>query len=256
MSEGRAGTRTSERARAMRAATLARARRHSRRVRRLRWVLPLLSIVLLVSFWGSASINALLRGANLGFGALDLTALVDGELVMAEPDISGTINGRRFEVTAARAVQDVTRQDEVRFENPVAVLDGPQGRIDVTAGAALYAIDGETLALSGGVDVVTARGQTARLEDARVDLATGNLVSSSPVTLDAPQGRIEALGVEIEDSGKRVLFTGRVRARFSPSDGTADTGAPANGGSPASPGPDVSGLRGPSDPPMSVPAPE
>ncbi len=251
MGEGRAGTRTSERARAMRSATLARARRHSRRVRRLRWALPLLSVVLLVSFWGSASVNALLRGANLGFGALDLTALVDGELVMAEPDISGTINGRRFEVTAARAVQDVTRQDEVRFEGPVAVLDGPQGRIDVTAGAALYAIDGETLALSGGVDVVTARGQTARLEDARVDLATGNLVSSSPVTLEAPQGRIEALGVEIEDSGKRVLFTGRVRARFSPSDG-----APADDGGAALPDPDASGLRGPSDPPISEPAPE
>ena len=202
-----------------RAAALAKARRHSRLVRRLRWMLPALSLVLVVSFWGSAFIGTLLRGTGLGFGGIDLAALVDGELVMAEPDISGTINGRRFEVTAARAVQDVTRQDQVRFESPTAVLDGPQGRIDLTAGNALYGIEAETLALDGGVDVRTVRGQTARLENAQVDLAAGSLVSTSPVTLDSPQGRIEALGIQIDDSGARVLFTGRVRARFTPSGG-------------------------------------
>ena len=199
-------------------AALARARRHSRTVRRLRWILPTVSLLLVVSFWGSALLGGLLRGAGLGFAGLELASLIDGELVIAEPDISGTVNGRRFEVTAARAVQDVSRQDEVRFENPVAVLDGPQGRIDVTAGNALYGIEAETLALDGGVDVRTVRGQTARLENAEVDLASGSLVSDQPVVLDGPQGRIEALGVRIDDSGARVLFTGRVRARFTPSD--------------------------------------
>ena len=240
-----------------RAAALVRARRHSRLVRRLRWMLPALSLVLFVSFWGSALLGTLLRGTGIGFGGIDLAALVDGELVMAEPDISGTINGRRFEVTADRAIQDVTRQDQVRFESPTAVLDGPQGRIDLTAGNALYGVESETLALDGGVDVRTVRGQTARLQDAKVDLAAGSLVSTSPVTLDGPQGRIEALGIQIDDSGARVLFTGRVRARFTPSGGPDDEVGDEVGDAspPAAPAPTVpaSTLRAAPDPTISSP---
>ena len=62
------GTRAAPRigAELARAAALVRARRHSRLVRRLRWILPTLSLVLVVSFWASAFLGTLLRGTGIG----------------------------------------------------------------------------------------------------------------------------------------------------------------------------------------------
>lgn len=198
------------------AASLAHARRHSRRVKRLRRLLPVVGVGLLVSFGGSAFVSAALRGAGLDVGTLDLASLVGGELVMAEPNISGTAGGRRFEVVAERAVQNVSDRDTVRFEDATARVETADGDVTIVSTQALYGIAAETLALTGGIDVTTERDQTARLTSADVDLRTGRVTSEEPVEVTGPQGRITAERLVIEDSGVYVRFEGRVKARFTP----------------------------------------
>lgn len=198
------------------AAELSRVRRHTRRVRKLRIVLPTIGIVLLVSFGASAFVTAALRAAGLDMGTLDLASLVGGELVMAEPNISGTANGQRFEVVADRAVQNVADRDTVRFETATARVDTDDGPVNITSAHALYGIRTERLALSGGVEVVTSRDQRARLASAEVDLRTGRVVSEEAVEIDMPQGTIVSDRLVIEDSGAYVRFEGRVKAHFTP----------------------------------------
>ncbi len=187
--------------------------RHSRRVRRLKILLPVGAVVIALAIVGVAWVQSRL------LGALDVKTVLfskDG-LTMVEPHLSGHTQGRSYDVSAARAFQNI--------QNPKIIgLEGLTGRIEMADGtwakieSAKGVYDGtrEWLTLDGSVVVTTSSGWRAVSEHAEVDLTDGHVVSDRRVRISGRNGWIESDRIDVGDGGHRLVFDGTVRMLVQP----------------------------------------
>jgi len=196
--------------------------RHSRRVRRLKILLPTAAGLVVLVVVGVAWVQSRL------LGSIDVRTVLfskDG-LTMVEPHLSGHAKGRAYDVSAARAFQNI--------QNPKIIgLEGIDGRIEMADGswakieAAKGVYDGtrEWLTLDGSVTVTTSTGWRAVSEHAETDLTNGHLVSDKPVRITGRTAMIEAQGIDVADGGHHVRFTGDVRMTILSGDVATEPGA-------------------------------
>ena len=120
-----------------------------------------------------------------------------------------------YELAASTARQDKTNPDLVHLEMVKGRFQRAGGDVlTLEAGAAAYNTKLKAIALSQAVRL-TSQGQwTAEMDRAHVVLQEKRLTSDSPVVVTLTKGTIRALGVEITDDGKRVLFFNGVKAHF------------------------------------------
>jgi lipopolysaccharide export system protein LptC len=206
-----------------------RALRHSRRVRLLRRFLPLLSIAVVVAPFFVSWLKPLTSGApDVKVGAVSVSGT---KVTMEAPRLSGfKKDNKAYEMTAKQAVQDLKAPSvielielQARMEqerNSHARLTAKWGRYDQTA---------DKLDLKGSVRVRTDTGYEADMESAQVQMKLGTVVSNEPVQVRSRTGTISADRMEILDSGKQIVFEGRVRSLFITDDQTA---APGGGAKP------------------------
>lgn len=186
-----------------------RAQHHSDMVRRLRLVLPIAGIGILVLVFG-AYLWSQWGLENLSIGA---TVLENGRMVMKNPELNGVdSNQRPYHLTAREAIQNpaTPRQIEmVEINANVPMEDGDFAKI--LAGTGFFDADAKTLQLGGEVDVTTERGMVIRMQDADVNIKSGNLVTENPVSVRTEQAEISAKSLKVEDNGARIVFENRVR---------------------------------------------
>ncbi|TPQ49782.1 hypothetical protein C2U72_16780 [Prosthecomicrobium hirschii] len=197
------------------------ARRHSTLVRLLKVVLPILAL-------GVAGVVGL-RVFLFSFAPdLKLPTVLfsrDG-LTMVEPHLSGRSKDRAYEVTALRAVQNLTDTKKVRLEKVSARIElADRQWAKVAAEGGLYDGGQETLRLEQGLVVTTSNGYRAATDGADFDLKSGRIVSRGAVRLEGPAATIESETLEIADNGHSFLFTGRVRLDLRPAE--SDRSSPA-----------------------------
>jgi lipopolysaccharide export system protein LptC len=89
--------------------------------------------------------------------------------------------------------------------NSFARLSADWGRYDQTA---------DKLDLKGSVKVRTDSGYQADLLSAQVQMKQGTVHTKEPVQVRSRTGTISADRMEILDSGKQIVFEGRVRSLF------------------------------------------
>jgi lipopolysaccharide export system protein LptC len=193
--------------------------RHSRRVRRLKILLPTAAIAIVLLIVAVAWVQSRLQGT------LDVRNVLfskDG-LTMVEPRLSGNSGGRAYDVSAQRAVQSL--------QNPKIIdLEGIDGRIEMADAswtkieAARGRYDGtrEWLTLDGSVRVTTSSGWQATAEHAEADLTDGRITTDTPVRITGATARIDADGIDVSDGGHRVRFSGNVRLLLQPGDGSGE----------------------------------
>lgn len=195
-----------------RADAFSRAERHSRRVRRLKVMLPTLAVMMAVGFIGYSFV------ATPGSAAIDVgtPTLAEGKLVMDSPKLEGfTGDGRPYAVSATRATQEFDRQD-------IISLDGIDARMPiekenwarVEAETGVYDRMANTLDVPTDIVVTTTDGLVAKLQSAFLDIANGSLKSDTPVDIQSNGSRIVAGSMSVLDSGKRVLFEQRVKVNI------------------------------------------
>jgi lipopolysaccharide export system protein LptC len=211
------------------AGSFERAERHSRRVRRLRYILPGLAILGVVIFWGTAR-----------FIPGDMESLVESSgidvktnsVVMQAPHIAGFEGTRRsYEVKAASAVQGLADPKVVTF-NTIEGRFGldDDGEAQVAAPSGIYDGNTNTLKLTEGIQLTTTDGYAARLTDAAIDLEAGSLISDRPLELKSAEGSLKAGAIEVQDRGKRVVFKDGVSVTYlPPGELAAAPAAPATG---------------------------
>lgn len=191
------------------------AERHSKFVRRLKFILPTLAIIGIAVFWGTA------RFIPGDLASLVAVAGIDAKsnsVVMQKPHISGFEGTRRaYEVKADSAVQALDDPKVMTFKAIVGRFgldDAGIATVDATVG--VYNGNLNTLMLKDGVNVQTTNGYAGKFTEAAIDLGKGSLTSSKPLELSMAEGTIRANGVTVTDRGKRIIFTDGVSVTYLP----------------------------------------
>lgn len=189
------------------------ARRHTRRVKRLRVLLPLLGLGAGVFLLLAAVVPSLLPIA--GIKGLQLTA--EG-LVMNGPHLSGHLGeGRRYHVTADRAIQSLLNPRRLTLEGLTAELDmGEERWVRILGRNAVYDTGEEVLRLREGVELTSSEGHAVSLQTATVFLREGRVVSHDPIAITSPKGEINAGRLDVADDGDVIRLRGGVSIRIHP----------------------------------------
>ena len=190
------------------------ARRHSRRVRWLRFLLP---------FLGASAIGVFFVLTQITLpGDLDLSAarlsVTRNSIIMDNPRLTGfDRDGREYSVAAERAIQALTSPDQVRLEAIDArVAAAGHGAATITAEAGDYDHGMSTLVLHGDIVVNSAEGYAVRMRDADIDFKAGTLTSPNPVSVGYQGSEITGQRFNASEGGKILLFEGGVRTTLMP----------------------------------------
>lgn len=217
-------------------ARYARARRHSRRVRQLRIVVPVLVAGALLTIVGFSLFNPFRILAQL---PIDLTKLaVSGtKITMDSPHLAGfTPDQRPYELWAKSAVQDVTNPTNVELnELRAKVQMEDKTGITMDARSGLFDTKSQLLNLKDRIFLQSSTGYEARLTQAAVDIAGGTVSSDEPVAVKLLNGTLDAQRLRITENGALVRFEGGVSMILIPEDSSAKTQqVPASAQDPAS----------------------
>lgn len=186
-----------------------RAQRHSRRVRVLKFAVPLLAVAIAVAFPVYSYLKAPLSVSVQADG----TAFSDGKLVMANPKLNGfTKQKLPYSLTATRATQDVGQQAVIDLEGINAKLPvATDNIVSVDAAHGIYNRDANTMDLTSDVSVTTTDGLVAKFKSIFLDMGKGSMKTSNPVDVSRGGSRITADSMSVEENGKVVVFESRVR---------------------------------------------
>jgi lipopolysaccharide export system protein LptC len=183
------------------------ARRHSRLVRRLRWAVPAGAIIGV----GLLAMSSVL--SRISIPKLPRVVGIYGtRLTMEVPHIGGfTRDGREYKMSAAAAVQDLTKPDVLELSGIKGTTTTKDNQtIELSAVAGLYATKSQLLTMTDGIDITTSDGKHAVLSEAQIETQKGNIVSNKPVKVEFPNGDLRADGVEIFNNGELMHFFGAV----------------------------------------------
>jgi lipopolysaccharide export system protein LptC len=190
------------------------AQRHSRRVRVLKFAVPLLAGIIAVSF---PVYSYLAAPVSIAVQA-DGSAFADGKLVMANPKLNGfTKQKLPYSLTALRAIQDVGKQGIIDLEGINAKLPLTAGNVaTVNATRGVYNRDGNTMSLTSDITVTTTDGIEAKLKSVFLDMGKGTMKTDDPVDVSRGGSRITADSMAVQDNGKVLVFENKVRVNIDP----------------------------------------
>ncbi|MGX5805425.1 LPS export ABC transporter periplasmic protein LptC [Bradyrhizobium sp. Arg314] len=191
-----------------------RARRHSRRVRVLKFAVPLLAAAIAIAF----PVYSYLKAPVSVSVQADGTAFSNGKLVMANPKLNGfTKQKLPYSLTATRATQDVGQQAVIDLEGINAKLPvATDNIVSVDAAHGIYNRDVNTMDLTSDVSVTTTDGLVAKFKSIFLDMGKGSMKTSNPVDVSRGGSRITADSMSVEDNGRLVVFESRVRVNIDP----------------------------------------
>jgi lipopolysaccharide export system protein LptC len=204
----------------------ARASRHSKWVKFLKFALPLSALAIVASFGLVAIQTRMIPEIDVAG-----VALKDGKIVMNNPKLNGvTGDNQPYTVEADRALQSTNDINDVDLEGITARIPfGKDTFANVKAPIGHLNNDTQILKLQGGFDLKTTDGMVAKLQDALIDFGGRSLKTSSPVDITRQGTHIQADSMTILDGGASLVFEKRVRMVWQPQP-NEQTKEPANGG--------------------------
>lgn len=191
-----------------------RAQAHSSKVRLLKWTLPVLGAAFALAFGGYALLS---RVPQLTYDIASV-AYADGKLVMANPKLNGvTEQNRPYSMTAARAIQDPSKQNIVELEGIDAVIPiDLENSAAIVAERGVYDSDTNILNIDSPFSVTSSNGITARLVNATVNVDGGTMKTDKPVEITKNGSKITADSLTVLENGKVIVFEKRVRLNITP----------------------------------------
>jgi lipopolysaccharide export system protein LptC len=201
------------------------AKRHSRRVRILRWALPAaalggLAVILLVVWLDPLRFY---RDLPVQFGRISIT---DNKLTIEAPKLTGFTQDRRpYSVTAESAMQDLGSPNVIELAGILGQVElANRGETEMRAKNGVYDMKSGNMNLSNGIEIGATGGYKVTLHDAFVEVRKGRIVTDKPVSAVFPDGTLEAQSVEILEHGDRVKFVGVTMTFRIPQDRAAAAG--------------------------------
>ena len=189
-------------------------KRHSRNVRWLKIALPALAVLMTLGLVGKSVI------ASMGDVRIDLlnSTIEGGKLIMANPKVEGVNSlNRRYEVSAARAIQDITNGNRVDLEEIfVRVPMGTDQWAEIRSQTGSMYRQQNVVALTSPMRVETTDGLVADFRLASLNMATGDFLGKEEVKVERDGSTITSQSVSILDGGTRLLFQNNVKVSIRP----------------------------------------
>lgn len=186
------------------------ARRHSGRVRLLKFALPVAAVLMIAAF----AARSWLAAPQIGDVDLGSLGIENGRLVMSDPRLEGVTGGndRPYRMTAARAIQDIGVSGRIDLEGIDATLPVDEdGWMTVTAPSGVFDREANRLDIDSELTLTTDGGVRAVLKSARVDIGAGSLDTNDPVDISLDGAHITADSMTVRDRGAVLIFENRVR---------------------------------------------
>ncbi|CAN7335285.1 LPS export ABC transporter periplasmic protein LptC [Mesorhizobium sp. LjRoot246] len=189
-----------------------RAQRHSRRVRVLKFAVPVAAALIAIAFpvysYLAAPVSVTVQAEG--------TAFSNGKLVMANPKLNGfTKQKQPYSMTALRAIQDVSTQGIIELEGIDAKIPvGPDNIAAIKASRGTYDRNGNTMNLTSDVTITTTDGMQARFKSVFLDMGKGTMKTGDPVDVSREGSRITADSMSVQDNGKVLVFENKVRVNI------------------------------------------
>jgi lipopolysaccharide export system protein LptC len=198
-----------------RVATMRAAMRHTVIVRVLRILLPATAIFLVGAVIASMALDPRVQIAvQLDAESVGVTG---SRIVMQRPRVTGygeaadKNKNRGYEVTAARAEQDMSKPNEVDlFEIEGRMGLRTDGWADIVAQAGHMNNTTQILNLYNQIEIKTDLGERARFTQGTIDFVKGEITSNEPVVIRFTQADLRANNMHLFGKGEQVIFTGRV----------------------------------------------
>lgn len=192
----------------------ARALRHSATVHRLKILLPVIAVLISLSFVAVSWIRTMFP-ENLSIAG---ARIENGRVVMEKPAISGrNEDGISYFMNARRALQAIMNPSDIQLENIEAAVPVRGDLVArIKASGAKYDRDTDRLDMSSPFEVQLSSGLKAEFRSAHLDIRGGTLRSDDPVSMTAKGATILANSLKITDKGRIILFSGNVRLEVEP----------------------------------------
>ena len=185
------------------------ARVHSRFVRLLRVVLPLIMVGIVCLLIAMVAAHAVRRQAAAQKDA-------STPIRMVNPHFFGRDSqGRAFTLGAQQASRDEASFQTVLLAGPSIVMDvnGPHSS-QLTADAGVFHEDTRLLFLKGHVHATNTKQSSFATDEATVNTRTGEVVGGAPLSSQSQLGNLTSSRFNVYDKGDRVVFKGGVHARL------------------------------------------
>lgn len=185
---------------------------HDRLIRVLATVLPALigmiaAIMVLAPFAPRGEISFLLDRHKV--------AIAEDRVRVTDAKYRGEDSkGRPFTVSAASAVQAKATDPEVSMESLLASIQMNDGPATVSAPAALYNFDQETVQVRGPVEFAAADGYKMTATGVTVDLRSRKVTGTGGITGAVPAGTFSANGIVADLGARTVALDGNARLRM------------------------------------------
>ena len=140
------------------------------------------------------------------------------KIVMELPRLNGfTSDSRPYELTARAAAQDITKPDILELSDIIAHVELKDGqRVTIKSINGIYDTKGELLKLKDHIILHSSSGYEGHLSEATVNVATGNIVSESPVEVKLQNGWLNANRLEVKENGDLIQFGGGIELTLTP----------------------------------------
>ncbi len=191
--------------------------RHSRRVDRLRFILPITAFMMLITVMAWPWLN----GGYHGFIVPVLNQAVGHDvdpMRMHKPRYVGrTKNQEPYEVTAASAFLDPENPERIRLDQLTAIVERADTEtVHLRADEGLFHRDLGTLDLKGDLELRFGERYTFNTSEASVNFGKGEVVGATPVTGKGPIGTLAADRFDVREGGDFLRFNGRVQVVYQP----------------------------------------
>lgn len=185
------------------------ARAHSRLVRILRWVLPMIMVGVIGVLTGLVAAHAIKRQAA---ARKDATTPIR----MVNPHFFGRDNqGRAYTLGARQAARDEQSFQRVLLRYPSVTMDVNGAHPStLTADAGVYHEDTRILLLQGHVRAADSKSSSFATDEATVNTRTGVVNGAGALLNKTPVGELKSKSFDVYDKGDRVIFKGGVHARL------------------------------------------
>lgn len=191
--------------------------RHSRRVDRLRFILPITALMMLIMVMAWPWLNGGYHGFIVPVFNQAIGASSD-PMRMHKPRYVGlTEKEDPYEVTAVSAFLDPRNPERIHLDQLTAIVERVDAEnVQLRADEGLYYRDLGALDLEGDLVLHFGEAYIFNTAKARVNFDRGEVIGQTPVTGEGPMGTLAADRFNISDGGNALTFKGHVQVVYQP----------------------------------------